>query len=297
MLTPSRDISVILQGPVHRKPDVRAGLNLTDHCVKSVRHALPEAEIIVSTWQGESPDGLGCDQFVTSPDPGPCDYPIAFAQNCNRQNVSSLAGLRAATRPFAVKMRSDTIMEFPAFLEYQYRTPERGIGAKLFAEKVVACSLGTTDFRRSRVFFSLSDFFYYGRTADLITLFDIPPMARPPGAEPHSGPFVSEQYLMVEAMRKAGVVVEPTGPWPGSYRRYFRYWAAWERFLFANFVMAHPSHLGLLLTRRLYVHEVGYFWTRVDKLYDRYCARPRRLPPLSWREMGRLLACYAVPPQ
>jgi len=298
VLTPGRDISVVLQGPVHRVPDARAGLNLTAECIRSARAALPGCEVIVSTWDGEDATGLDCDTFVTSPDPGPCDYFIPFSQNVNRQIVNTLAGLRKATRRFAVKLRSDTVIEFPAFLEYQYRFPNRGAGATLFAEKVVASSMGTLDFRKVRNFFSLSDFFFFGLTTDLITLFDVKLAHRPPGQSPHSAPVVSEQYLMVEAMRKAGVTIDPAGPWPGSYRTYFRkYSLTWERFLFANFVIAHPSHLGLLLPRRLYIHAVDYTWWRFDELYDLYCNRPRKRLPLPRRELMLLLASYLVPPR
>lgn len=264
-----------------------------------MRHALPGCELILSTWDGEDVGGLDYDVLVTSPDPGPCDYFIPFAQNVNRQVVSTIAGLRKATRRFAVKLRSDTIIEFPAFLEYQYRFPNRGSGAQLFSEKVVACSMGTMDYRKVRNFFSLSDFFFFfGTTADLITLFDVRLAVRPVGQPPHSSPVVSEQYLMVEAMRKAGLTIDLAGSWPGPYRSYFRkYSLTWERFLFANITIAHPSHLGLLLPRRLYVHAVDYSWWRFDELYDLYCNRPRTWLPLPRRELMVLLASYIVPPR
>ena len=49
----SKDISVIVQGPINKKE--------TPKCLKSIRKFLPEAEIILSTWQGTDISNLDYD--------------------------------------------------------------------------------------------------------------------------------------------------------------------------------------------------------------------------------------------
>ena len=47
----SRDISVVVQGPIHK--------GRTKKCLQSIRKNLPEAEIILSTWDDNCTTGLG----------------------------------------------------------------------------------------------------------------------------------------------------------------------------------------------------------------------------------------------
>ena len=296
--SPPSDVSVVVQGPIYRVPNPRGGLNMTEHVLKSVRHALPGCEIILSTWDHEDVSGLEYDVLVRSPDPGPCDYFIQPNENVNRQTVSTLAGLKLATRPLAVKLRSDCIIEYPSFLDYQHRYPERGPGPNLFRNKIVCSNMGTADFRKWRIFFGLNDYFFFGNTDDLLLLWDIPLVRRPPGEEPRSAAIVTEQHIAIEAMRKAGFKIETKKPWGFNYRWYFRrYWLTWERFLFGNFNLAHPHHLGLLLSRRLEHQSIDYPFMRADALYEMHCCRPDAWLPLPWRELLLLAACYIAPPR
>lgn len=170
------DVSVVVQGPVVRDTGPDKNTNPTAAVLKSVRSALPGAEVILSTWVGSDLTGLHADRVVLSDDPGPAAHFIKPAQNVNRQIVSSANGLRVATRKYSVKLRSDTLIEEPNFLAYLDAFPDRDEQVSLYRGKIVASALGTTDPRTITPysFFHLSDFFFFGLTEDVRTMFDIP---------------------------------------------------------------------------------------------------------------------------
>ena len=107
------DISIVVQGAVDKTE--------TPKCLKSIRQYLPNAEIILSTWEGTD---LSCieglyDKLVLSKDPGGVFYEKKkYYQNINRQIVSTKAGLELAERKFIMKLRSDLIFTNNTFLDY-----------------------------------------------------------------------------------------------------------------------------------------------------------------------------------
>lgn len=105
------EISVIVQGGIGK---------LTEESLRSLVNALPGAEIILSTWKGMDTGGLHYDKLVLSQDPGAvyCDRVAGTLNNVNRQLVSTQAGLRAATRPYILKTRTDILFENAEFLSY-----------------------------------------------------------------------------------------------------------------------------------------------------------------------------------
>lgn len=106
-------ISIIIQGPFI----VTSGFNAyaTMDVLKSARVVYPGAEIIYSGWEGtilpqEFVDE--CDKLILSSDPGPLligyNAGIPLYENTNRQIVSVQNGLKACSREFCIKTRSDT---------------------------------------------------------------------------------------------------------------------------------------------------------------------------------------------
>lgn len=57
-----KDISVVVQGAINKE--------ITPRCLQSIRTLLPNAEIILSTWEGSDVDGLDYDKLVLNKDPG-----------------------------------------------------------------------------------------------------------------------------------------------------------------------------------------------------------------------------------
>lgn len=166
-----QDVSFVLQGPVER-----GGRGSTAQACAAIRAHYPGAEIVVSTWEGTDTAGLDCDRVVLSPDPGvvgTCTYNV----NTNRQIVSSLAGVRATTRPLVAKLRSDILVVSDALLSHWGRWQERTDELRLFEQRVLVPNV----FARRPSHLSpyplhLSDWAFFGTRADIERLFDVPLM-------------------------------------------------------------------------------------------------------------------------
>lgn len=178
-MTNFKDISVVVQGPVQTLKGREQEEGITQKCLSSIRMFLPGAHIILSTWPDQKLVGLDYDELVISEDPGPNvryfnndGLPQCF--NNNRQIVSTLAGLRQVTTPYAVKLRSDNYLTGNGFIEFQRRYPERCSSHRIFRERVVVSNVFTRRYAKGfKVAFHLSDFFYYGLTEDILAIWDI----------------------------------------------------------------------------------------------------------------------------
>jgi len=173
------DISVVVQGGINRE--------LTQKCLKSIRKYLPEAEIILSTWDGSEVLGLDYDILVLNKDPGGIkhDYAIYNAprsmNNFNRQLVSTQNGIKKANRKYILKLRTDLELTSAGFLNYWDEFSCRCEQYKLFNHRVLcsclysrenSCQSGTgypTPFHPS-------DFWFFGESEDLKNYFLSCPM-------------------------------------------------------------------------------------------------------------------------
>ena len=170
----SKDISVIVQGPIDKKE--------TPKCLKSLRKFLPQAEIILSTWQDADISNLDFDILVQSEDPGTVlieDFKDKkIYNNINRQLVTTKAGLKKATRKYAMKFRSDLILTSDKFLEYFDKFQARGDKYNLFKHKILTNILYTrfnikTSKNQERMIipFHISDWWLFGLREDLNKYF------------------------------------------------------------------------------------------------------------------------------
>lgn len=169
-----RDISFIVQGGVVGSPTDKAEDRHTEICLKSIRRTFPGATIILSTWKGSNVDGLDYDLLVLNDDPG--DFIVVdFNPNCGRQIVSTINGLRKCTTKYAVKTRSDLSFTSDGFLKYfsEYNTLPFDEHYKILKERIVTLTTSNPR-RRIHLPFTVSDWFYFGLTEDLINIFDIP---------------------------------------------------------------------------------------------------------------------------
>lgn len=108
----SKEIAVIVQGHVRGKPCDPEAERWTDLSLRSVRRYLPEAQIILSTFQECDVSGLTFDTLVRSEDPGYLDLGERnrLVGNTNRQIVSTRAGLKKVDRKYVLKMRYDLVL-------------------------------------------------------------------------------------------------------------------------------------------------------------------------------------------
>lgn len=133
---------------------------------------LPGAEIILSTWQGADITGLDYDVIVLSDDPGAKYFNITgkVLNNCNRQLISTQAGLINAHRKYILKFRSDFCMESAEFLKYWEEYPLRKKKYVIFKHKVLIDTMFTRMYSDSTGFitpFHISDFWMFGYAEDV----------------------------------------------------------------------------------------------------------------------------------
>ena len=110
------DISVVVQGVIDPI--------FTPICLNSIRKHLPEAEIILSTWKGETIKNLDYDILILNDDPGAFIYTSTNkVQNQNRQIVSTRNGILNASRKYVLKIRTDMQILGTKFLTFWNKYP------------------------------------------------------------------------------------------------------------------------------------------------------------------------------
>ncbi len=263
MVIEFKDISVVVQGPVQAYHGRAQETGITHKCLQSIREHLPGATIILSTWAGQNCEGLEPDLLLLNEDPGPTisSYDAQGKPgylNFNRQLVSSAAGLREVKTPYAVKLRSDNFLTSSDFVRAQQAYPQRCLADSLFQERVV---VNTSYFRRycdgQKVVMLPSDFFHFGRTMDLLAIWDIPLFKDLPFDEerrghpqhrgaPNTCPHAEQIYCNTWLQQLSADVpyLEHRHHATPEMLEY------WDRFMASNFVVLEPQQIGLGLIDR-----------------------------------------------
>jgi hypothetical protein len=278
MVTPS-DISVVVQGPI-ASGDAEIP---TAEALRSVRQHLPGAELILSTWEGISTSGLDYDKLILSQDPGAPKLPDGRFYNLNRMLVGTRTGLLAATRPMAVKMRSDSRLEHANFLSLSRTAPPRSPLNHYFSERVLGCDLY---FRNPAKLASLhlfhpTDIFHFGLTKDLTSLWSRPLLGDMPDIKFWEGwEYTPEQYVWITYLRQVhGVKVE----WRNAYDYSVHQAVLSEISLMNNFAIYSCEQIGLRLTRKLSNMDPVSIYTHAEWLeLAQKCHRPWLI---TWRMM------------
>lgn len=171
----SKEISVVIQGALDKK--------ITPKCLKSIRKFLPEAEIILSTWENSDVEGLDYDILVLNQDPGGYKHDFAIynaphhsMNNFNRQLVSTLNGIKKVNRKYILKLRTDLILTNSKILSYWDLFESRNSKYAVFNHRVICSSIYSrenscqsgTGFPTP---FHPSDFWFLGLAKDLTEYF------------------------------------------------------------------------------------------------------------------------------
>ena len=141
----SDEISVIVQGPVQKE--------YIKKTLSSIREYLPNAEIILSCWKGDlkklSEDdlkNLSYDILVENEDPGGINYELGvlsmfkdgkLVSNVNRQIVSTINGLKKASKKYSLKFRSDMVLTGDNFLNYFDKYQKGSQEFKIFEKRII----------------------------------------------------------------------------------------------------------------------------------------------------------------
>lgn len=214
----SKEISVVVQGAIDKK--------ITPKCLNSIRKFLPEAEIILSTWENSDVDGLDYDILLLNQDPGGYKHDFAIynktcsMNNFNRQLVSTCNGVLKASRKYCLKVRSDIILKNSDFLKYWDKFEIRNDEYKLFNHRVLCSSLFSREYSCQCGWgfptpFHPSDFWLFGLTNDLKDYFINCPLQTKEEASnwdfkyPNRCPYITllwrfspEQYFCVNWVKK-----------------------------------------------------------------------------------------------
>ena len=169
----SKNISIIVQGAINKTE--------TPKCLKSIRKYLPDAEIVLSTWEGSDVsfiEGL-YDILIFNKDPGAVTFhgikegEIIY-NNLNRQILSTQEGLKKATRKYVMKLRSDLIFKDARVLDYLEKFPKKSDKYNLFTQKIITSSLFTRykihidkNNNVEKIPFHISDWWFLGLKEDV----------------------------------------------------------------------------------------------------------------------------------
>lgn len=249
----STEIAVIIQGSIISKETYR--------CIKSIRKFLPKAEVILSTWKNQDVQNLDYDKLILSEDPGETgshyykDKTVPY--NFNRQLISTLAGLKATSKIFAIKIRSDFYLRNAGFLRYFDSFPLCDNKWKLFNHRVIVPSVYSRRFSEETGFpllYHPSDFFFFGLTKDLLDYFSSCRLIdktqgsdwhyKYPDRKPYiseTGRYTAEQQFCVEWLKQHNIDVnyDDFSDWNEET------FGQSDKILFNNFIFLNPKSIGL----------------------------------------------------
>lgn len=170
-----KDISIVIQGPILGEEEVHFEKKITQRVCLNIRKNLPNAEIIISTWEGSNIDNLIYDKIIFNKDPGPILMTLNGKirnNNTNRMITSTINGLKQASRKYVIKMRSDLYFENLNFLKYFKKYSKRE-NKGILNSRIL--TLSANNYRRSSdIIFTLNDWFMFGEKEDIIKVWDIP---------------------------------------------------------------------------------------------------------------------------
>lgn len=281
----SSEISVIVQGPIYGDANCLDNEKVTKKCCDRVRELLPDAEIILSTWEGSDVTGIDFDKVIFNQDPGGILMLLDGVErlnNTNRMIVSTLNGLKAAQRIYAVKIRTDAYLENTDFLLKFRKFPLRDHKG-LVKERIISLSANHPK-RGAAILFSVSDWFEFGYTEDLIKLWDAP-LQKKEDLVTHGGlpdwkdNLVAESYIWLLFVKKDPFYEERLKGYEGVIPVNQENLELYEKSLAEYAVLYEGKQLGLNslkywnknYVRRDFARASCYMHYEWEKLYTKYC--------------------------
>jgi len=162
----SQNISIIVQGPIDNEN--------TPKCVESIRAHLPNAQIILSTWEGSEVANLDYDELLLNKDPGAVMMSEFEPNNIKRQIASTLNGIKLSDRKYVLKLRADIKLTNTNFLSYYNRFECYDDKWKFVENRILVSSIATRDPFKWECPFCISDWVGFGLKEDMLKLWDIP---------------------------------------------------------------------------------------------------------------------------
>ena len=170
------ELSVVFQGPIDTKCATGGSIGVTEYCLRKTRASFPNAELILSTWSECPKLAELVDKVVVNKDPGSLlgsKSEKNFLANVNRQIVSTLGGLKAASGQYAAKLRTDTFLSNDQCLRVYIDQVKGQIKPCFFQQKILVSALGCGQMTIWPAPYHVSDVFQLGLRDDLIRYWNV----------------------------------------------------------------------------------------------------------------------------
>ncbi|PAW36003.1 hypothetical protein CIL06_09960 [Pantoea vagans] len=302
------EVSIIIQGGILNSSreldnDFIFNLNLT-------LDNFPKAEIIVSTWKADDviEDNLRISypgiKFLFNEDVGSISKNVDgvnVVSNVNRMLVSSLNGLRCASKKYSIKMRTDSYLYndniltclSDYFLGNKFLSVEdirRQNEYTVFSRHLINCNLfARNPYSQLPFLYHPGDIMVAGLTEDVLSFFDIPLADESIFQHCKSMMnacymrFVPEQYVWVKNLERSIKGFE----FSGNFSRNAAEVERSEKIYVNNFLPLDSARLGFVWRK----HKEVYFnkgWSSLYQpfdwvdLYSRYIRKQNCSRPLIW---------------
>lgn len=278
----SKDVSVVVQGPAEK--------GIINKCIKSIRKQLPFSEIILSTWEGSDVKNLDYNKLVLNKDPG--NFPLTLNglnNNVNRQIVSTLNGIKQATKKYCLKIRSNAVLKDNNFLNLLNQCTKYEDGYHLLQHRLLIPSYFSRDpniykkgiyankYMKINYPFHPSDMVLFGLTSDMIDYWDIPLLKEQDVKVSFKGiygKYIPEQYIFIKFLEKKGIKVNLSAYDDNSQENI----SLTEHLFASNFILVNYRTFGIdFQTEKFSIYQnpkrflscyTPYKW---KALYNKYC--------------------------
>lgn len=174
-MSKSRELTFVLQGAIDRTAVSDSYITL--ELVSRIREYHPNCKIILSTWVGEDVSDFDATCWVVlNKDPGGVKVLNGKVNNYNRMLVSSQNGLKYVDSEYVIKLRTDLILHgpIPEYKQVLSDFPEFEDKYSFLSQRVITISYSSVDprFSQEKLLFHPCDWFFYGKTNDVIQFFD-----------------------------------------------------------------------------------------------------------------------------
>ncbi len=276
------DITIIIQGGYFE--------GVTEQVMVSAKKYFPESAIIFSTTDERVKNKkFAVDELIVSPKPEVFSYPQLKGEkdnNVNCQIVSTFAGLKKVKTKYALKLRSDFVLTGADFLQYFEKFPAVEKNYKVFSHKILACCFFSRNPNLENPFpFHPSDLAFFGRTNDLLKLFDVELMNKKEAyynkKAKHWNRYFPEQYIFINCLKKNGYAVNCDfydDSNPKAIEQTEHYFAS--NFVFLDFEQFNLNPTKDTFSLKKYPLNFGSCYTHNEwlELYKKYVDENIKLP-------------------
>lgn len=253
----SSELSIVIQGPI--VPNFKSNL-------KSIYKFFPNSEVIVSTWNNES---LILEEFcknlivIYNEDVGGIVYEnTGIINNVNRLILSTRSGIKASSKKYLMKLRSDMFVTSNSILYFYNSCINKFLlkdNFSCFENRILVWEYYTRHLQSRYPYpFHISDIFYLGLRNDIEKLFNIPFLTyeennyylnKRPKVDLYTNAinkYAPEQYIILSFIKhNTDLDINLEYQWDLTNDNSSKY----ESFLVSNFVVCDIKKYGIIFNK------------------------------------------------